>query len=90
VGLPRAVRPNPRAVVVRGHHGHQHRWRWFPRRSRACHHAWYRFRRVLANLPPDVLIACTAVGCALAGAYTDVALPGGTRGSLVFTSYRRP
>ncbi len=48
------------------------------------------FGVVLANLPPDVLTACTAVGGALASAYTDVALPGGTRGSLVFTSYRRP
>jgi 23S rRNA A2030 N6-methylase RlmJ len=48
------------------------------------------FGVVLANLPPDVLTACTAVGGELAGAYTDVALPGGTRGSLVFTSYRRP
>jgi 23S rRNA A2030 N6-methylase RlmJ len=48
------------------------------------------FGVVLANLPPDVLTACTAVGSALAGAYTDVALPGGTRGSLVFTRYRRP
>jgi 23S rRNA A2030 N6-methylase RlmJ len=47
------------------------------------------FGVVLANLPPDVLTACTAVGGALAGAYTGVALPGGTRGSLVFTSYRR-
>lgn len=48
------------------------------------------FGVVLANLPADVLTACTAVGCALADAYTDVALPGRTRGSLVFTSYRRP
>lgn len=48
------------------------------------------FGVVLANLPPDVLTACTTVGGALAGAYTDVALPGGPRGSLVFTSYRRP
>jgi len=48
------------------------------------------FGVVLANLPPDALTACTAVGGALADAYTDVALPGGTQGSLVFTSYRRP
>lgn len=48
------------------------------------------FGVVLANLPPDVFTACTAVGRALADAYTDVALPGGTRGSLLFTSYRRP
>jgi 23S rRNA A2030 N6-methylase RlmJ len=48
------------------------------------------FGVVLANLAPDVLTACTAVGRALADAYTGVTLPGGTRGSLVFTSYRRP
>ena len=39
---------------------------------------------------PALGTACIAVGSALADAYTDVALPGGTRGSLVFTSYRRP
>jgi 23S rRNA A2030 N6-methylase RlmJ len=48
------------------------------------------FGVVLANVPPDVLAACTAVGAALASAYTDVTLPGGTRGGLVFTSYQRP
>lgn len=48
------------------------------------------FGVVLANLAPGILTACTVVGRALAGAYTDVALPGWTRGSLVFTSYRRP
>jgi 23S rRNA A2030 N6-methylase RlmJ len=48
------------------------------------------FGVVLANLPPDVLTACAAVGGALARAYTGVTLPGGTRGNLVFTSQRRP
>jgi hypothetical protein len=47
------------------------------------------FGVVLANLPPDVLTACATVGGALADAYTGVALPGGTQGRLVFTSYRR-
>ena len=44
---------------------------------------------ILANLPPGVLSACTAVGSALASSYTDVTLPGGTQGSLVFAGYRR-
>jgi hypothetical protein len=47
------------------------------------------FGVVLANLPPGVLAACAAVGSALASAYTGGALPGGTLGSLVFTSYHR-
>jgi len=47
------------------------------------------FGVVLANLPPSVLSGCAAVGSALASAYTGVTLPGGTRGGLVFTGYRR-
>ena len=44
---------------------------------------------ILANLPQGVLAACTAVGSALASAYTGVTLAGGTQGNLVFAGYRR-
>lgn len=47
------------------------------------------FGVVLANLPLGVLSACAAAGSALASAYTGVTLPGGIRGGLVFTGYRR-
>ncbi len=48
------------------------------------------FGMVLANVAPGTVAACAELGRALAGAYTDVALPDGTRGSLVFTTHRRP
>lgn len=48
------------------------------------------FGMVLANVAPGTLAACAELGRALAGAYTDVALPDGTRGSLVFTTHQRP
>jgi hypothetical protein len=48
------------------------------------------FGMVLANVAPGTLAACAELGRALAGAYAGVALPDGTRGSLVFTTHQRP
>ena len=48
------------------------------------------FGMVLANVATGTLAACTELGRALAAAYTGVALPDGTPGSLVFTTRERP
>jgi 23S rRNA A2030 N6-methylase RlmJ len=43
------------------------------------------FGVILANLRPDTVAACAAVGNALADAYAGALLPDGSRGSLAFT-----
>lgn len=47
------------------------------------------FGMIAANLRPGTVTACADLGHALAGAYDGLPLPGGSPGSLVFTSRRR-